>query len=122
MNWFDESVQERLYSFRQLDYDAPDQKLMVRLRRNYRCHSTLVKFTSSLFYDDTLIAMADDRELEKYWTAVDPPSTCSIMVHGVKGKCEQTADSASWFNLVEVRIALSCRRSRLIVMKLSTSG
>ncbi|XP_044764365.1 probable RNA helicase armi [Coccinella septempunctata] len=91
-----------------------DPKLITKLLYNYRSMPSLLKLTSSLFYDDDLIPVlsedkGDSEEvklLEKLGSVLGRNEKTgkipNIIFHGIVGQNLQTPDSPSWFNPSEV--------------------
>jgi len=75
----------------------------IKLLKNYRSHTALLKFPSTHFYDDELIPAAADTEtsLCKSLTFL-PPSGGPLIFHGIKGKENQERSSSSRYNSLEV--------------------
>jgi len=59
---FGQSLIERL-----LDHYPPDSPFVVKLNENYRTNQSIIDFTSSLFYDNTLKAVVNPPRHKVYY-------------------------------------------------------
>jgi len=80
----------------------PGSTRIVKLLRNYRANSKLLELPSRMFYEDELIASAEE-------TSVAPPHNWDemnglgfpMLFYGVKGQQMREGESPSYFNPVE---------------------
>ncbi|KAJ8912969.1 hypothetical protein NQ315_000025 [Exocentrus adspersus] len=89
------------------DTSGYDPRLVTKLLYNYRSLPTLLKLTSSLFYNDELIATIDDKnskeatfanKLGEMLPKNNPDEIRHLIFHGVDGENYQSFDSPSWYN------------------------
>ncbi|KAJ8969710.1 hypothetical protein NQ314_001624 [Rhamnusium bicolor] len=84
-----------------------DPRLVTKLLHNYRSLPAILKLSSSLFYNDELIATIDGdtskeavfvNNLKDILPKTNLNKTPHLVFHGVNGVNYQTADSPSWYN------------------------
>ncbi|KAL3270884.1 hypothetical protein HHI36_021399 [Cryptolaemus montrouzieri] len=92
------------------DTGGYDPRFITKLLCNYRSLPSLLKLTSTLFYNDDLIPMLSDEDggseavvlLEKLREILVTDDSIkklpNIVFHGINGENFQTPDSPSWFN------------------------
>uniref|UniRef100_T1IMR9 RNA helicase n=1 Tax=Strigamia maritima TaxID=126957 RepID=T1IMR9_STRMM len=84
-----------------------NSNIITKLIRNYRSHPSILKVPNELFYDDELLAFADElaRNQLAEWERL-PRKGFPIIFHGVVGKDEQEERSPSFFNRSEIDIVI----------------
>lgn len=88
---FHRSLLERLYE----EYPV-ESPCRIMLHENYRSTKELVKYTSSLFYDNKLIAAGQECRHPTYW-----PFTFFT----AKGEEVQHQNSTGFYNIAEVSVS-----------------
>jgi len=85
--------------------NAYDNKLLVKLVRNYRSHPDILQIPNELFYDNELQPHANEiaRESLCQWEDL-PKKGFPIIFHGVVGKDEREERSPSFFNVDEISV------------------
>ncbi|DBA05017.1 TPA: hypothetical protein N0F65_000705 [Lagenidium giganteum] len=105
-NGLDISLLERLVKMPLYDTSADSgQRVMTKLRRNYRAHPVLLAVPSKLFYLSSLLPHAPAsvcRGLENW--QVLPTAGVPLIFHGVQGNDCQERSSPSWFNPQEIAL------------------
>ena len=77
-------------------------RVLTKLVRNFRSHDALLQLPSRLFYENELLACADD-DLKRYcarWERL-PTRGVPLLFDGIVGKDSREANSPSWFNADE---------------------
>ncbi|KAF5383148.1 hypothetical protein D9615_005012 [Tricholomella constricta] len=76
---------------------------VVKLVKNFRSHSTILKFPNERFYDSELEQCGDPKVINSYiGSSYLPNKNFSIVFHGLCGKDDREASSPSFFNIDEV--------------------
>lgn len=101
------SLLERLVS-RPLYQDATTihgQRVMTKLRRNYRAHPVLLTVPNTLFYEGSLLSCASAATCRAFenWEMLSTQGV-PLLFHGVQGHDCQDPDSPSWFNPQEIAL------------------
>ena len=91
---------------------------VILLRRNYRCHPSMLFLASHYFYNDQLIAAADAAVTNSVlgWSDLANPDF-PVMFVGVDGPDRRQDDASSFYNLTEVDRVVS-----LVVSLLAERG
>ena len=86
---------------------AYDDRLVVKLLRNYRSHPDILHIPNHSFYDGELLPHADmvARTLLCSWPEL-PVRGFPLVFHGVVGRDEREARSPSFFNVDEISVVL----------------
>ncbi|KAJ7034547.1 P-loop containing nucleoside triphosphate hydrolase protein [Mycena alexandri] len=78
-------------------------KSVVKLTKNFRSHSAILKFPNERFYQGELEQCGDPKVINAYLGApLLPNKTFPIVFHAIKGKDDREAASPSFFNIDEV--------------------
>ena len=107
--------------------DAPvlhayDDRLVVKLVRNYRSHPDIIHIPNELFYDKELQACANKVVTESLckWNELPNPGF-PLIFHGVIGKDVREERSPSFFNIEEISVVktyvqnlVECRGVRVL--------
>lgn len=82
-----------------------DSRVITKLVRNYRSHPSILKISNERFYDNDLVASADQFTINSLtsWEHL-PKRGFPCIFHGVEGKDEREGKSPSWFNPEESTI------------------
>ncbi|XP_067626316.1 putative helicase mov-10-B.1 [Eurosta solidaginis] len=82
-----------------------DQRIQIRLCRNFRSHPAIVNLFSSLYYENKLQPMADAEETNwaAKWQFLQDPKF-PIIFHAVHGKEEVDPESGSISNWPEIKV------------------
>jgi hypothetical protein len=80
-----------------------DPRVLTKLVNNYRAHPALLTLPNELFYDNELVAAAEQTLTHSLcdWEHL-PEKGVPLIFHGVHGKDEREANSPSWFNISEI--------------------
>ncbi|KAM4701901.1 helicase MOV-10 [Discoglossus pictus] len=105
-NGLDKSLLERLmtqnalYKKNDVGYNS---QFVTKLLKNYRSHPDILYVPNDLFYDNELLAEADEMITHSYcsWEKL-PRKGFPIIFHGVLGKDEREGNSPSFFNINEI--------------------
>uniref|UniRef100_A0A914UWB7 RNA helicase n=1 Tax=Plectus sambesii TaxID=2011161 RepID=A0A914UWB7_9BILA len=83
-------------------------RYITKLLKNYRSHPDIFAVSSRLFYDNELIASADEKERTMLcdWTEL-PKKGVPLIVHGVIGEDMREKNSPSYFNSIEIVTAMT---------------
>jgi len=78
-------------------------QFITKLVHNYRSHPAILYLPSQLFYDNELIASADETMRSSFckWDELPNRNEFPIIFHGVLGIDIQEGNSPSWFNPTE---------------------
>jgi hypothetical protein len=90
------------------------------LTDNYRSHPALIAVSSAAFYNNALVACADEEQSRAFcnWegltqAARDVPGGFPLLFHGVEGEDAREGNSPSWFNALEATAVLGHVRSAI---------
>ncbi|GLB39145.1 putative helicase [Lyophyllum shimeji] len=76
---------------------------VVKLVKNFRSHSTILKYPNERFYDDELEQRGDPKVINGFLGSLYLPNKdFPIVFHGLCGKDDREASSPSFFNVDEV--------------------
>jgi len=86
---------------------AYDDRLVVKLLRNYRSHPDILRIPNQSFYEGELIADADEaaRTMLCNWPELPKPGF-PLVFHGVVGRDEREERSPSFFNVDEISVVM----------------
>jgi len=84
-----------------------DDRLVVKLLRNYRSHPDILHIPNNSFYNGELIPCADEaaRTVLCDWSEL-PKRGFPLVFHGVVGRDEREERSPSFFNVDEISVAM----------------
>jgi len=84
---------------------AYDDRLVVKLLRNYRSHPDILHIPNRSFYDSDLQPCADEagRTLLCRWPGL-PKQGFPLVFHGIVGRDEREERSPSFFNVDEITV------------------
>ncbi|KAF9118438.1 hypothetical protein BGW39_001171 [Mortierella sp. 14UC] len=87
----------------------------ANLVQNYRCHPKMLMMPSAMFYNDTLVASADDAMITSMLgSPILPNPECPIAFVGVNGlDASQVDEAVSWYNEAEAEKVASIIESLL---------
>ncbi|KAJ8508765.1 hypothetical protein ONZ45_g9006 [Pleurotus djamor] len=98
----DTSFIERLMERSLYDYRAFHGVSIVKLVKNFRSHSTILKFPNEHFYANELQPCADPKIINAYiGSKFLPNPKFPIIFHAIAGKDDREASSPSFFNIDE---------------------
>jgi len=85
------------------EYGYYNPQFITKLVHNYRSHPAILYLPSQLFYDNELIASADETMRSSFckWDELPNKNEFPIIFHGVLGIDIQEGNSPSWFNPTE---------------------
>ncbi|KAF9316022.1 hypothetical protein BGZ91_005644, partial [Linnemannia elongata] len=91
----------------------------ANLVQNYRCHPKMLMMPSAMFYNDTLVASADDATImSMLGSPILPNPECPIAFVGVNGlDASQVDEAVSWYNEAEAEKVASIIESLLTLSK-----
>ncbi|KAK1921912.1 P-loop containing nucleoside triphosphate hydrolase protein [Papiliotrema laurentii] len=92
----------------EVDYPAP----FVNLLQNYRSIASILMVPAALFYEDSLVASAQDVRLVK-WSQLPNP-TIPILFAGCESEEDWIDEGASWYNTGEIDRTLALVQSILV--------
>ena len=86
---------------------AYDDRLVVKLLRNYRSHPDILHIPNHSFYEGELIPDADEaaRTILCSWPEL-PKRGFPLVFHGVVGRDEREERSPSFFNVDEISVVM----------------
>ncbi|KAG0248786.1 hypothetical protein BG011_009917, partial [Mortierella polycephala] len=95
--------------FKDMDRLEKTIPCFANLVQNYRCHPKMLMMPSVMFYNDTLVASADeDSVTSMLGCPVLPNPNCPIAFVGVKGvDASQMDEAVSWYNEAEAQKVVS---------------
>ncbi|XP_067932389.1 putative helicase mov-10-B.1 isoform X2 [Watersipora subatra] len=84
---------------------------VTKLVQSFRSHPDILEVPNELFYNNELIACADEKAREMFceWSKLPKKalqSRCPMIFHGIEGREEQQKDSPSWFNNFEANCVI----------------
>ncbi|OSX63564.1 hypothetical protein POSPLADRAFT_1045879 [Postia placenta MAD-698-R-SB12] len=98
------------YLERMMERDLYDEhrgsgKTLVKLKRNFRSHETILNFSNEQFYGSDLRACGPKRVIDSFvgWKEL-PNRKFPVIFHAVCGKDEREASSPSYFNTDEILV------------------
>jgi hypothetical protein len=85
------------------DFGYYNPLFVTKLLNNYRSHPAILTLPSRLFYENELVASADQTMREAFcnWEVLPNQDQFPIILHGVIGVDIQEGTSPSWFNPTE---------------------
>ncbi|KAF8948574.1 hypothetical protein BGZ47_004088 [Haplosporangium gracile] len=91
----------------------------ANLVQNYRCHPKMLMMPSAMFYNDTLVASANDATImSMLGSPILPNPECPIAFVGVNGlDASQVDEAVSWYNEAEAEKVASIIESLLTLSK-----
>jgi len=86
---------------------AFDDRLVVKLLRNYRSHPDILHIPNRSFYDGELIPCADEAARSVLCSLSELPKRgFPLVFHGVVGRDEREERSPSFFNVDEISVVM----------------
>jgi len=84
-----------------------DDRLVVKLLRNYRSHPDILHIPNQSFYHDELVPCAEEgaRTILCRWPELPKPGF-PMVFHGVVGRDEREERSPSFFNVDEISVVM----------------